>query len=796
MEPRSKRRKGNRGLAGRVGNGREGVLTRTRQMEQDGWGPVPQKTSENNPSADYQGVCSGWTRGKTTMMPAEFPSLGPGTGLIKGNSMNEGGRPRSLVSASFPGRERKESPSDAGAILYRSEPSAVLASSDRYACISAIPGHRRRKGCRDTFQASVRGDGTPCQQYNIGPSGCTPGGPNPESRAKERTGDAWGRAGSRYLPRTGVLLFIVFTEGSQTSSVYYKWPGLLWQFCDWAFGSRRPNRLKLKPQNVPVYALSISLASSVGEMLAAWPAIDLFRPDPKVAITATLRKVMFLKFGREEVRSYNRIPSVLIRPKTILLPMGNRKITRLFETIMNLNNLLMVYECIESDLGDLTHDPGLDKTTLDGLHLMELERRSMKLDQGTFFFPHMGILFVPRHPSKRPIQIPPPRDQILDKSMALALEDSFHLLFPDDSIHSFRMGEGHHTLSRNLEDNWQAAGYGKGKTERSIGIPRGTVASPILINIFLHVLDAFVQHHLCDILFREEGGKYVRYCDHLLFGLNKPSMAFAEHVDRRLKDFAGEVLGITLRTEIVIAPASTIFLGIKLTLPQSPEEKIRLEAPVLIERLFRIQILSPSGNSTNWGSFGYTENEIELVKRELKLGLYFQIARLQRISPLDVPELYGEDLEKLVNSGRIRTPYITSREIQEIGSQFLEKEKRGRCILTKMSNDSCAVFGCGGKGVGVHPVENVKDYFGFLGDIILGEGDHSFQTGMDASRWREQIPLCVEHQKKMHDGELELLDLSMMPIIGGFQVVARNTYNKYAEGALERNGFLIRLPAR
>lgn len=362
---------------------------------------------------------------------------------------------------------------------------------------------------------------------------------------------------------------------------------------------------------------------------------------------------MFLKFGREEVRSYNRIPSVLIRPKTILLPMGNRKITRLFETIMNLNNLLMAYECIESDLGDPTHDPGLDKTTLDGLHLMELERRSMKLDQGTFFFPHMGILFVPRHPSKRPIQIPPPRDQILDKSMALALEDSFHLLFPDDPIHSFRMGEGHHTLSRNLEDNWQAvrillksdvlecfdsishkklieelsryidddrffnlldqflkAGYGKGKTERSIGIPRGTVASPILINIFLHVLDAFVQHHLCDILFREEGGKYVRYCDHLLFGLNKPSMAFAEHVDRRLKDFAGEVLGITLRTEIVIAPASTIFLGIKLTLPQSPEEKIRLEAPVLIERLFRIQILSPSGNSTNWGSFGYTENEI------------------------------------------------------------------------------------------------------------------------------------------------------------------------------------------
>lgn len=199
------------------------------------------------------------------------------------------------------------------------------------------------------------------------------------------------------------------------------------------------------------------------------------------------------------------------------------------------------------------------------------------------------------------------------------------------------------------------------------------------------------------------------------------------------------------------------------------------------------------------GYYGRCENYgaiQELVKRELKLGLYFQIARLQRISPLDVPELYGEDLEKLVNSGRIRTPYITSREIQEIGSQFLEKEKRGRCILTKMSNDSCAVFGCGGKGVGVHPVENVKDYFGFLGDIILGEGDHSFQTGMDASRWREQIPLCVEHQKKMHDGELELLDLSMMPIIGGFQVVARNTYNKYAEGALERNGFLIRLPAR
>lgn len=158
------------------------------------------------------------------------------------------------------------------------------------------------------------------------------------------------------------------------------------------------------------------------------------------------------------------------------------------------------------------------------------------------------------------------------------------------------------------------------------------------------------------------------------------------------------------------------------------------------------------------GYYGRCENYgaiQELVKRELKLGLYFQIARLQRISPLDVPELYGEDLEKLVNSGRIRTPYITSREIQEIGSQFLEKEKRGRCILTKMSNDSCAVFGCGGKGVGVHPVENVKDYFGFLGDIILGEGDHSFQTGMDALIWilyHEQILLCVEHQKKMHDG--------------------------------------------
>ena len=227
--------------------------------------------------------------------------------------------------------------------------------------------------------------------------------------------------------------------------------------------------------------------------------------------------------------------------KLSIIKLENNKFTGLYKQIMQMEMLILSYQNIKSKPGNMTE--GIDEITLDGISLKFLKNLSESLKNESFKFKPARRVMIPKVNGKlRPLAIASPRDKIVQEAMRMVLEIIFEPIFLDYS-HGFRPGKSchsalkevskwngitwviegdikgffdnvdHHILERllctQIEDQqfidlyWKLvrAGYVERgfSFENKIGVPQGSIVSPILSNIYLHEFDKFMH----DLINRE-----------------------------------------------------------------------------------------------------------------------------------------------------------------------------------------------------------------------------------------------------------------------------------------------------
>nr|YP_010338873.1 hypothetical protein MW410_mgp16 [Bangia atropurpurea]UNJ18840.1 hypothetical protein [Bangia atropurpurea] len=204
--------------------------------------------------------------------------------------------------------------------------------------------------------------------------------------------------------------------------------------------------------------------------------------------------------------------------------------------ISDMKVLVLAYELIKSNSENMT--PGVDKSTLDGLDMLWLQKVSTELKQGKFFFSPGRKKYIPKPGSteKRPLGIASFREKIVQKAIQLVLAFIFEPSFLNNS-HGFRPNRGNHTALKMVKSDFHGVSWvikgdiskcfdeinhsillglisKKISCEKTItlihrgleagfidlgvfiktkmGTPQGSILSPILCNIYLHELDLFL----------------------------------------------------------------------------------------------------------------------------------------------------------------------------------------------------------------------------------------------------------------------------------------------------------------
>ena len=209
--------------------------------------------------------------------------------------------------------------------------------------------------------------------------------------------------------------------------------------------------------------------------------------------------------------------------------------------ISNPNTLIMAYELIKSNPGNMTPGPDIN-ITLDGMNLNWIEKTSVELQSGKFCFKPARRIRIPK-PGKpnetRPLGIANPREKVVQKAIQIVLEAIFEPTFSKAS-HGFRPGHSCHTALKECTNKltgvkWVIEGdiskcfdkiphdnlmfilskrIGCTKTLALIksalkagyielgeltnnlieGTPQGSILSPTLCNIYLHEFDQFMEN--------------------------------------------------------------------------------------------------------------------------------------------------------------------------------------------------------------------------------------------------------------------------------------------------------------
>jgi group II intron reverse transcriptase/maturase len=256
--------------------------------------------------------------------------------------------------------------------------------------------------------------------------------------------------------------------------------------------------------------------------------------------------------NKEILEQKREVDLEIVEEKPIISPEGCDKLEnlRLFakknvahvfddtiHIISNINTLLLAYELIKSNPGNMT--PGVSKETLDGISSDWIIKTSEKLLAGKYNFTPSRRKFIPKPndpKAMRPLGIASPREKVVQKAIQLVLEAIFEPTFSDES-HGFRPNRGNHTALQQVKKNFKAvnwvievdiskcfdtidhgklleiirgriscdktvkliksaleAGFMDGDRfqETSLGTPQGSVLSPLLCNIFMDKLDKFL----------------------------------------------------------------------------------------------------------------------------------------------------------------------------------------------------------------------------------------------------------------------------------------------------------------
>jgi group II intron reverse transcriptase/maturase len=335
----------------------------------------------------------------------------------------------------------------------------------------------------------------------------------------------------------------------------------------------------------------------------------------------------------------------------------------LYRQLFNPQLYLLAYGRIYANDGAMT--PGVTGETVDGMSLGKIGRVIDALRHERFRWSPVRRVHIPkRNGGRRPLGLPGWTDKLVAEVVRLLLEAYYEPRFHDTS-HGFRPRRGCHTALRKIADTWQGTAWfiegdiadcfgsldhevmlktlsekiHDGRFLRLVrhmlqagyledwvfhatlsGSPQGGVASPILSNIYLNRLDAFVEQVLIPeytrgsqrtpsreyhntyyamrrarergdtALFRDlrkrlrelpssdpmDPGyrrlRYIRYADDVLFGFAGPK-AEAEQIKAKLAKFLREELRLELsHDKTLITHARTgaaRFLGYEITVQHS-----------------------------------------------------------------------------------------------------------------------------------------------------------------------------------------------------------------------------------
>lgn len=202
---------------------------------------------------------------------------------------------------------------------------------------------------------------------------------------------------------------------------------------------------------------------------------------------------------------------------------------------------IVAYERIKSKPGNLT--PGADGATIDGWSLEIIQQITQDMRSEQFQFKPARTQYVPKANGKmRKLGIPSTRDKIVQEVIRMILEaiyDSPYGPYFRDTSHGFRPNRSCHTALREIRGKWAAtnwyiegdiaacfdeidhgilvnllrkkihderflnliwkllrAGYldlQGNRQDSLVGAPQGSLASPILANVYLHELDNKVE---------------------------------------------------------------------------------------------------------------------------------------------------------------------------------------------------------------------------------------------------------------------------------------------------------------
>jgi len=213
------------------------------------------------------------------------------------------------------------------------------------------------------------------------------------------------------------------------------------------------------------------------------------------------------------------------------------RVTKVIHEIADMRNLILAYEAIKSNPGNMT--PGTDTLTFDGISLKWLDQVKSDLLAGKFKFSLARRVQIPKlgKNETRPLGVINPRDKIVQIAMLQVLEPIYEAVFKDCS-HGFRPNKGCHTALRALKQKFSNVSWviegdiskcydsidhdvlirilrKRIQCDKTIalikrflktpfkdndqlvwpkmGIFQGSSLSPLLCNIYLHEMDLYVE---------------------------------------------------------------------------------------------------------------------------------------------------------------------------------------------------------------------------------------------------------------------------------------------------------------
>lgn len=214
----------------------------------------------------------------------------------------------------------------------------------------------------------------------------------------------------------------------------------------------------------------------------------------------------------------------------------------IFRILHNEDIWIAAYENIKGNKGNLT--PGVTKDTLDGTSLTKLQKLQRKVMVENYRFHPVKQTWIPKANGKlRPLGIPTPEDKIVQEVIRMVLEAIYEPNFHPQSF-GFRRAIGVHDALENVEKQFRWTDWViKGDIQNAyptidhhilvniikkkisdprfirliwkslkggicdhpkliyskLGVPQGSIVSPILANIYFNELDIWVSNKSKDI---------------------------------------------------------------------------------------------------------------------------------------------------------------------------------------------------------------------------------------------------------------------------------------------------------